>query len=93
MSWRTYLGPDVGKLLIGLLLFGVFSVVPPGICVEGGTLFGFPFIFYSQCNDAEGVTPGPVRFNVLALIVDLILWYVVAAILVSAFRTWRGSAE
>ncbi len=90
-SWTAYVDPDAVKLLVGLLLFGMFSIVSPGICVEGGTLFGFPFIFYSQCNEADGVTPGQVRFNVLALIVDLTLWYVVAAILVTVFRLSRGA--
>lgn len=90
---KAYLRPNVAKLVIGVMLFGLLSAFPTSFCVEGGTLFGFPFIFYSQCNDADGVTPGPVRFNVLALTVDLLLWYVVAATLVTLFgmRGNRGN--
>ncbi len=96
MNWKAYLRPSVAKLVIGVMLFGLLSAFPTSFCVEGGIVFGSPFLFYSQCNDADGVTPGQVRFNVLALTVDLLLWYVVAASLVRLFqlrRERRGHGE
>ncbi len=51
MGWKVYLRPDVAKLVIGIMLFGSLSAFPMGYCLEGGTVFGFPYIFYSQCNN------------------------------------------
>ncbi len=95
MSWKAYLGPDVVKLVIATMLFGLSFAFPiTGFCVEGGTVFGSPYPFYSQCNNSpspEGVlVPGEVRFNAIALTVDVTLWYVVAATLVTLYRIWRG---
>ncbi len=99
MNWKAYLRPNVAKLVIGVMLFGLLSAFPASFCVEGGTVFGFPFDFYSQCNEPGPdfvFLPGEVRFNALALIVDVILWYLVAATLVTLFglrRKRRGHGE
>ncbi len=88
-NWKERLGL-ITKLVMGVVLFGVLSAFPSGVCAEGGTLFGFPYIFYSRCSGpGPGFTfvPGNVQFNILALAIDLVLWFVVAAVLVTLFRT------
>jgi O-antigen/teichoic acid export membrane protein len=95
-NWKAYLRPNVAKLVIGVMLFGLLSAFPASFCVEGGTNLGSPFIFYSQCsNPGPGFNfvPGEVRFNALALTVDLLLWYVVAATLVTLFGMGRKRRE
>ncbi len=88
-NWKEHLGL-ITTLVVGVALLGLLAAFPSAICVEGGTLFGFPFVFYSHCNQSgPGVTlvPGDVMFNLLALAIDVVLWFVVAAVLVTSFRT------
>jgi hypothetical protein len=79
-----------------VMLFGLLSAFPTSFCVEGGTIFGSPFIFYSQCNNpgpGGNFVPGEVQFSAFALTVDLLLWYVVAATLVTLFGLRRKRRE
>ncbi len=90
-NWKEHRGL-ITKLVVGVVLFGLLSAFPSAGCVEGGTLFGFPYIFYSRCNEpGPGDIPfsGDVHFNILALAIDLVLWFVVAAVLVTSFRILR----
>ncbi len=92
-NWKEHLGL-ITTLVLGVVLFGLLSAFPSTVCHEGGTLFGFPYIFYSRCNEPgpESIPllgPGDVQFNILALAIDLVLWFVVAAVLVTSFRILR----
>jgi hypothetical protein len=89
MGLTHYLKPDIPKVVLGLLFFAFASMAPLSICVEGGSTAGFPYTFYTKCNDLgpEGIVPGEVTFNAIALALDMILWYLVASVFVGAYRS------
>lgn len=90
MRLRTRLGRLGVTSGLALALFGVF-LTADGICIEGGTTDGAPYVFYSQCNDVgpTGLVPGDPVFRPAALVADLAIWHLVAAVLVFLFLKAR----
>lgn len=76
--------------LFAVFLAGATLLLHSGLCIEGGRVIGFPWIFYTQCYG--GVGPGgvqsvdPAEFLPLHLALDLVVWYLVSAGLVYVLR-------
>ncbi len=61
-----------------------------GLCVEGGTVVGFPWMFYNQCHGplfpGGGQEVDPAEYLVVPLIVDIVFWYVMSTACVFVLR-------
>ncbi len=85
-----------------LPVLGVFALLIPvwtlvlhgGVCIEGGTVVGFPWLFYDQCYGpflpGGGQAVDPAHFEPLLLVLDSVFWYVVASVLVLLVRRAAG---
>lgn len=92
MNIASLLRPDLVQVAVAGALFLTLGLWSSAICIEGGTVLGSPYHFYSHCNEAEG-GPGPVEFRLGALLVDLALWYLAAALIVAGGRlAWRRAS-
>ena len=76
--------------LFALLLTLTTLFLRSATCFEGGTVVGFPWMFYNQCYGAlipgDGQAMDPAEFLPLGLVFDLAFWYLVSAGLVFLFR-------
>ncbi len=74
------------------LLIPVWTLIlhGPGICIEGGTTAGFPWMFYNECHGPPlpggGQALDPAEYLVVPLVVDLVFWYAVSAAAVLGLR-------
>jgi len=110
MNAKEFFRPTVGKVLLFAVLLAIFSVAfPRNVCIEGSpvviafpytfsdTVFGFPYTFYSQCYSLSGdvLIPDPPQFEPIQFIVDIIFWYIIAAIIIFAYQKSRkvGTTE
>ena len=61
-----------------------------GICIEGGTVLGLPWLFYDQCYGPflpeGGQVVDPAHFEPLLLALDVVFWYVVSMAIVFVLR-------
>ena len=94
MNWKNFLKLDVKKIVLLIILFILFSILFShyrAICIEGGTTFGFPYNFYSNCNNAvsQGTILGNPKFDIIGFIVNLIFWYLISALLISLYNKIR----
>lgn len=94
------MGTDVKEFLKRQLpVLGVFALlIPvwtlylhgPGLCIEGGTVVGFPWMFYNRCYGPPlpggGQVMDPAEYLLVPLAVDLVFWYVVSMAVVFATR-------
>ena len=91
MNLKEFFKLDIRKIVIILILFIVFSFLFShyrAICIEGGTTFGFPFNFYSYCNDAiaPDLIVGSPKFNITSFISNLVFWYLISVLLVFLYK-------
>lgn len=73
-----------------LPVLGLFAVLVPywtlllhrAVCIEGGTVIGFPWPFYDQCYGPPlpggGQVVDPAHFEPVLMVVDLVVWYLVS---------------
>ncbi|MDO8538382.1 MAG: hypothetical protein Q7S21_05850 [archaeon] len=89
MNWKEFLKPSIGNVLLAIIFFAVFSLlIRSAVCFEGGITIGFPYSFYSICNDigTNGIIAGNPIFEPIRFLEDLILWYFVSVILFSVYK-------
>jgi hypothetical protein len=55
------------------------------ICIEGGTVLGFPWPFYHQCFSPGGGAD-PASWSLVGLLVDVAIWYVLGTLIASLVR-------
>jgi hypothetical protein len=96
-DWKTFLKPTKAKLLLFIALavfggyFGFFVFTPR---VFGVAQYGTPLVFNSQTCGAPTGNYGTDVFacnsslNVLNVVLDLVFWYLVACILMTAYEKW-----
>lgn len=77
---------QVPTLLLFAGLFGVSTAyMKSTMCIEGGTVIGYPRYFYAQCYAyAPGGPLGSAEFVLASLLIDVVFWYLVSMILVLA---------
>ena len=83
-----FLKPGLWKIIVAILLFLVSSALSAAIVprfISDTFPMGFPFWFYLAWGPCP---PGQVcsEFNGLYLILDLIIWYVVSALIVNRIQ-------
>ncbi|MEK6951551.1 MAG: hypothetical protein AABX29_00895 [Nanoarchaeota archaeon] len=87
MDWREFFKVDIKKILLFILLFGLFSLLLTGrgtTCIEGGLVIGFPISFFLKCNDFTKNI-----FETLSFIIDIVFWYAVTIILIYLYKIIR----
>jgi len=82
-------------LVLFALLFAVTTLfLRSAVCIEGGTVIGFPWGFYHQCYGppipGDGQAADPAEFLPLGLVLDLAFWYIISAGFVLVFRRATG---
>jgi hypothetical protein len=83
-----FLKPDIGKIALGLLLFAVSSFLWRTYTISriSDTFpHGFPFQFYmgwGPCPPGESCSES----NGLFFILDLVVWYIISALIVDRIR-------
>jgi len=97
MDWKTFVKPDWKKVLLTVILFGASSlyVFSAGIPLLGK---GLPLGFYFFCSSAMECVLADFPFIVphldyLALIIDLIFWYLIASVIVFAYAKLQGKPK
>jgi len=87
---------QVPVLILFASLFGLSTAyLRSTMCIEGGTVIGYPRYFYAQCYAyMPGGPLGSVEFVLVSLLIDVVVWYLVSMILVLAvvvvYRRFRG---
>ena len=85
----------MGRQLLVLALFLplfllTLAFLHVGVCVEGGTILGFPWPAYTQCYGppipGDGAVVEPATFQAVGLAVDLVFWNAAAALVVFVYR-------
>jgi hypothetical protein len=76
----TTFGAATALFLTSVYLLGHVGAT----CIEGGTVVGFPFWFFVQCNSPGGIDPAQV--SVVGLTLDLLIWYFMGTLLASLVR-------
>ena len=85
---KTLFKPSLLKIVVAFVLFIVFSWLWQstfGLVIMDASYYGFPwhyFVAWGPCQAGKNCS----EFNGLYLALDVILWYIVGAILVSRFR-------
>lgn len=96
MRLREYLAPQVATLVLFASSFGLSTAfLRSALCIEGGTVVGYPWTFFSQCYAyAPGGPLGAAEFLAAPLVMDLVFWYLVSLLMViagiAALRRLRG---
>ena len=89
---KEFLKRQLPVLGVFALLIPVWTLYlhGPGLCIEGGTVLGFPWMFYNQCYGpllpGGGQAVDPAEYLLVPLAIDLVFWYVVSMALVFAIR-------
>lgn len=72
--------------IAALLVLLALSLLPAGVtCIEGGQVVGSPFPVLIQCNGPTGIPEEP-EFNLVALALDIAIWYVLGAFVATLIR-------
>ncbi len=91
-DWKGLLKRQLPVLGTFALLLPVWTLVlhGPGLCIEGGTVVGFPWMFYNRCYGpllpGGGQAADPAEYLLVPLVVDLVFWYVVSLAIVFLIR-------
>lgn len=79
----TVLSFGVAASLFVLSIFLLRNVA--AICVEGGTVLGFPWGFYHQCFSPGGGAD-PASWSLVGFLMDVAIWYVLGTIIAALVR-------
>jgi len=97
MRSGEYLTWQIPTLVLFALFFGFSTAyLKSTMCIEGGTVIGYPRYFYAQCYAyMPGGPLGPAEFVLVSLLIDVVFWYLVSMVLVFvsvvAYRRLRGT--
>ena len=93
MFSRDWLKRQAPILALAVVSFSVTNVllrpILLAICIEGGVYRGFPFAYYTQCAEALGTSLGTPDWNPGFLLIDLVVWYLVATAVALLYRRVR----
>lgn len=84
MKAREFL---VGQVLV-LVVFATFlgfstAYLRSTLCIEGGTVIGFPMYFLAHCYaSVPGGALGPAQFVLASLLFDVVFWYLLSTALI-----------
>ena len=96
MRPREYAKWQVPTLVLFALFFGLSTAyLKSAICIEGGTVIGYPLYFFTQCYSyMPGGPLDEAEFALVFLLVDVVFWYAVSVVVVLlgmlVYRRLRG---
>ncbi len=84
MKAREFLVGQVLVLVVFAMLLGLSTAyLRSTMCIEGGTVIGFPMYFLAQCYaSVSGGALGPAQFVLASLLFDVVFWYLLSTVLV-----------
>ena len=84
MNFKKLLKWQVSTLALFAVLLGLSTAfLRATVCIEGGTVIGYPRYFLAQCYEMGPGTPmGPAEFVLVSLLIDVVFWYLVSMVLV-----------
>jgi hypothetical protein len=93
MDFWKFIKPDWRKIVLFLILLILTSITPNlGFDIwwtgaDMGTNYGFPFSFYGCCGGPPLMygQPVPTYSHPIALIEDILLWYLISCLIVWVF--------
>ena len=93
MNWKEMLKPNMKNVVLAIVLFAAvtwsMNILMRDVAMDV-IIYGFPLEFYSistfPCIAAYGCTGHTPTISYAAIVIDLLVWYVIACILIFAFE-------
>ncbi len=90
VDWNEFVKPDLGKGIIFALFAGAnYFLINFMTVMDARKLVGLPLGFYPigsrYCPNVNNCPPGP-EFSILNLILNIVIWYAIACIIIYAYN-------